>query len=1296
MPGQKPKTQHDYRKAAAGEKFGRNTKPKQVREDYVNDHKYELKARDAKRTRSSLPFHSNQKAPYGVGVKFRNGAEERGFAEFYATLSRLLSNIHRKVLGGKERSRQEIIDGMSARDKKLWDIKLSVGHGFYAEYVPTYNEVRDWYLLRYSPSRKLPDHKEGKVYEKSIEYAQGLPGHRGLTVPQYKPVNDFFNHFVEAEAPLRRMTLEQMHDRTLEVRDYVKLRIKGKGNEGQWRLHPQSKVTPPEDKLKPKVKAPVGRIHVHKFKKSTVQSDHYAEKSSKEEIPKPPHDTRNVVKGGSFNAYGNEMLNDDHPSSTRDPPSQREIVQEVFENASTGEEVEGSLVFYLFVLGVSGTEYILTFHSTERCRLQSWMVNTIPLEPITIVGSTSFIQPELIVRVSPIVEQLNGNNGSHTNTDDHAKGFRGKRNKKRGKKGGAAQAPEQISAPAIVENDDPAPQLVDDLPLPPVFDEEDDEGFMSVQTSEISVQADLEKLVEEEFLEKLDTRPLAYSYNGILYRIDPAKPFTCELVEPENRLNYLVKEDGVVTGRLPSFSQFGRQFEGRDISISTRIRSLMRNSLGVLPDEARNYVAVYTFATRNLSIFGTDNVLDHVDFFCYKNARVATPNATLLVAAATRTSLNSGLVMQDKTVLAPDVPYLWNQGWSIVASHGFSMDVKGDGRFTQYPTFASVPQEIKHSDGDKFYFFKFTNVDQMPVYANDPRVACGALSRLFKCRFPAKGEDDDSVREAVEEERRARINQFKLIDTRESRLLRAGVEVAGGSALLPGDNQDGIITGRKVIVAGHRKRAHAYNIPRHSEFMDCLDDNINKYTKDNWWTRFARSVCDNVSEAFIQTAYAVYTPIYWLLNPLTQLLLYVDLPHYKRPIRKKWVDNPEDLKKILEDTCDFKAKVKKEYGKVGKAARLFQTRDQGALVGNVPNELVKFVTSRPFQFKAIDTDSYIGNIKSMDAKFSDCATPETSDKLFQEIYNLPEGHFRYNFMSDDGFVAYNNRGIVELYETDISSCDSSNGFAISFILLYIAHRLGYSDDYLVLLAASSRPTTLRNPFEYGEYVKLLSELGFEFSGELTTTAKNNVASICIAFGTYLQLRENPGISIKEALEKGAHMFGWLLKVDRRMVGNKMTFLKRAYSEDSKRSWLVFGPVLRSFGAVDGKPTAAGFGLTKAAYKKKDYADLTEILIRQKADMLQHEPSSCIMNALRERAYGAHTVEEVISRADICERYDLQEWELAELVDQITSLKFGDVFIGNAIEAIFAMDYGTRRDSTIDTPAAHRGDIDNLL
>lgn len=708
--------------------------------------------------------------------------------------------------------------------------------------------------------------------------------------------------------------------------------------------------------------------------------------------------------------------------------------------------------------------------------------------------------------------------------------------------------------------------------------------------------------------------------------------------------------------RLPTFNAFGVEFPSKKVIVSERLHLFVLNKIGVVPNERRNYTALYNFVTRLMSgCFDAERILDQIQFFAFKNIQKCAPGDAINLGVHSMTSVNDGKIRILPLSMSGERDYQYNAAWKILESSGFSMDSDDDGRWVNRPMFNTITECPRETPKNFRALFQFSSVNPFQIYGNCTMNLLDAMSRLFKCRG-----------DSLDTEMQMRRAQFNLLGAQCHQDINVLARICDARVV----NFD-LVTRSVYGGMNNRRLRNIYHFPAgESEFLEILKQAwINGYWERlSWWDKLWDWVSSKYSIVHNFVIGWLYTPIFEWYYSVNRLRALASLPHPKMCLRTQWVSDERSLERILNNTGSFESKFKWEFAKVGKAGRLYATIEMNSLVANETMMMLKRMTAEPVFL------GFLPNGGRMWARYSDAADVPTSDRLFRDLTSLGLNDVVYCFFSDDGFVVVNGENGIELYETDISSCDASNGFPVSAILLWLARSVGMEKGMCELLAISSKHTTIHNPGKKDEYVRLLPETTFEYSGETLTTVKNNCASIAIAYGAYCRLRN--GNRTGDALKLGAQDFGWVLTVDKKVSFNAVTFLKRAYSTNSCKSWLVYGPILRSLGCVDGELTPLKLGISKLEFNRMSYSEMTDLLLRKRVDGLVNEPSSPIMNALRARAYGtAMSQEYVISMNDVLERYKVDQIFVEILISQILDLKFGDILFGVFLEEIYHVDYG---------------------
>jgi hypothetical protein len=699
---------------------------------------------------------------------------------------------------------------------------------------------------------------------------------------------------------------------------------------------------------------------------------------------------------------------------------------------------------------------------------------------------------------------------------------------------------------------------------------------------------------------------------------------------------------------LPEFTTFGRIFQSGNVVISPFLYQFMLAGLRVLPDESRNYAAVNNYVIDTMGIFNSVVLENHIRFYSYQNSQKAVPSSVKSAVMASGISMNSSSVCIEPMVYSPVLTYKYNEGWKILGSKGFGFTVV-DGEVVKPPEFLTN-KPIVEGDRNKRTYCSLTPRAGFNTYANCSFNVCAALARYFRSR---------------PDERGYRNRQLSLISNIPGVLIRETAKLCEADYNV----ENRFLVSRPVYKDQKEpKFRNQYDIPLIGGIRHILDRMLDKRSTSMWARKFFEKTMDKFGNCWNYIVENVFSPIYDLYDSFEHLSQFVKLPHPKRFLYTNYVMDEKTFEKILNNLGDVSSKFKWEVGKVGKIGRLYGTLEHLTLVQKTLADRIKCLFKQKVRLDVPNTPKFV-------AEYSDCQEKSSSDKMFKSVLNMREGECRYIYFSDDGFFVRKLGGILRVFETDISSCDASNGFAVFVMLQYIADKLGYGDGMKLLLAQAARPTKIHNPDNRDEYVRLVNEFFFEYSGLNITTVLNNCASLAIAYGVCQEVEEKPEIDLKVALEQGAWRYGWVLDVQEKGSLNAVTFLKRAFNGST--SWLVYGCIFRSMGSVDGVPTPEAFGLSYQEFRKTTPKEQFEILLRNYINGLYNEPGSRILDALRSRfACSWCKSAGYVSDSDLYERYSVDPWEIDMLVNYIFELKLGDVISCTALEKIFNVDYGT--------------------
>jgi len=723
---------------------------------------------------------------------------------------------------------------------------------------------------------------------------------------------------------------------------------------------------------------------------------------------------------------------------------------------------------------------------------------------------------------------------------------------------------------------------------------------------------------------------------------------------------------------VPACVQFGCHFETVTCLVNRTIYNHLMTLVGNMPDQPRNYTALRSAIRTHFKDFPAWLLEGFISHYAYRNSLQNPVSDCIQLARNNTVSYCTGMIEQVPSELSVTPDYFYNGSFKILFSKGFNMKVNLDMSFSIKPTF-TTHKELVATGKDRHQFFRFRPHVGFVTYGNCAANTEAALSRYFKQR-------------AANEVQLAQ-NQIQLLTGMPINTIVATAMLCDATV----DNAFG--DGKRLVTRGtylnydNRDYKNTYILGDGTgNYYRLLEKLLDFSALYLIWLYFC-SLFEGVARTLIDY---IYTPLWYLYDRFDILKHFVQLPHPKRSVYMNFFNNPSDLRKILSNKEEFVSKFKNELGKVGKVGRLYATIGAATLADVVCGPILKAVFRTDVRLDELYKHTRIFIDKSQvliqkerlrdirtlqfTTSFSDCQEPSASDKMFARAASCPTNCAFYFYYSDDGFFVINLEGVIFIFETDISSCDSSNKFALFACVRKMGEALNCTTGVDILLSQCARPTTLFNPDNKSEFVTLQPETFMEYSGTKLTTILNNLASNGVAMGIYEQLCESGvQLNLKSNLERGANRYGWVVTVDERETFNKVTFLKRAYN--GTRSWKVLGCIFRSLGTVDGTPRADSFGLSTTEFKKRSHHQLVDILIKQCADQCSNEPGHIIINAIRERA-GLPPLREEVSLLDLQDRYGGEEYEWLQLCQEIVDIRFGTVVKLPILELIFNYDYST--------------------
>jgi len=727
----------------------------------------------------------------------------------------------------------------------------------------------------------------------------------------------------------------------------------------------------------------------------------------------------------------------------------------------------------------------------------------------------------------------------------------------------------------------------------------------------------------------------------------------------------------------------GKLVVNGDVEYIQYLLDYMRRTFSLPGYESRNYKGMLRTLYSEFHMIPPQWVYGSYLVYCHSIASLQSVEPILDVTSALLVANRN--LLSVKTQLLAEVPvaecelpcnWKFNCRWKIKNSRGFFMNYVGNS-VSLYPTFTT-----SYSVGIKFMqisMCRLVGSKCFSYYDVNGGNATQALARYFKSR--------DSEDELF-------ANQILLLTHARHYFDLNHFLSLGGASIESNQDAMDVVKFKPTIplqVSAGRKSWEAVQVPldnsdyRWDAFMRYLRDSSTPYRRDwslnsmlksfvRWGKQMVSSSVAAVKKfVFVQIplylALVVYDPLYRFYDRSDWLKQRVQLPHPSRLRYENYYSSDKSLEKILHNAGEWESKVKREAGKPGKVPRLYASI--GELCLYEPN-LPEISKAALHEFKVHE---YLQNSFGLNFIILDCAAQsrKESDLLIHRINSLNNQTLLFVIFSDDGFLVYKDSfGHVAIYETDISSCDSSNGPGVFALAWYVLSRLGSVKTADALISQCARPTKLVNPSNSQEYVVIEPMFLFEYSGSVLTTFLNKLASFSIGFSLYLHILDNRDVDLSILIPAASRACGWVVTCDKRDTFNQVSFLKRSFS--GLVSWKNYGCIFRSLGVFEGAAlTALHFGLTNNEFRSKSMVELFELHLLQRLSAECNEPVSIVLNAWRERC-GLSPLPIELPLSSLIERYGGSEFEWADFCSEIHRLQLGVILSHVVLTNIYRVDY----------------------
>jgi hypothetical protein len=413
------------------------------------------------------------------------------------------------------------------------------------------------------------------------------------------------------------------------------------------------------------------------------------------------------------------------------------------------------------------------------------------------------------------------------------------------------------------------------------------------------------------------------------------------------------------------------------------------------------------------------------------------------------------------------------------------------------------------------------------------------------------------------------------------------------------------------------------------------------------------------------------------------------------------------------------AKFKTENAKPGKHGRLYITYGRSILYSGWVYEFVKMMLCQEHDITDMLRD-FFAQYEDRWQSWSHKPEPNISadaistatykidlvkalDEDFDFDAHVPKHGLYTRCFSDDNSSVYTTQsGEILMFDTDISSCDAGNTFAMFYILALFMRAVSFGMYIRTNFSRLKEKITIRNPSNPREVLVVQPITMFEGSGCPETTVVNFIASYLIYISTCIHIihANTLGDGFDDADEDQRTL---VIKAAAEAVGHVVTVVWCETPADTqflKYSPLIrttgrrvncrnLGAVLRGLGTNMTDFSPKSLNLSRSEFRKMSMQDKYERYIRGVVGGLVNEPSNIIIDALRARfpstsspktalAFNEDTSKRShysIPTESLIDRYGGSEMEWETLATQIETAQYGIVRFAPIVDLIFAKDYG---------------------
>lgn len=483
-------------------------------------------------------------------------------------------------------------------------------------------------------------------------------------------------------------------------------------------------------------------------------------------------------------------------------------------------------------------------------------------------------------------------------------------------------------------------------------------------------------------------------------------------------------------------------------------------------------------------------------------------------------------------------------------------------------------------------------------------------------------------------------------------------------------------------------------ISEYSVLLDAFD-----HFYDLMQPTIVETVVDIAHNAVSSMKTAAYT---WFSNchiPLLWRTQYADEPHAKKLARQQMVAGL-----VIEGNgClvkDVEGKVKDEIAKPGKMPRVYVSYGAGLLCA----------PTLPVVFKERINGWHYFTIGTIEVCIIVYAKPKSSElvKLFEALIRARScigDHLCVAIYSDDSCYSGIVDGVPFGFNVDISSCDSSNGPPVFYLVTSLMARIDAKFAEL-LLEQCCKPMKVEHPTDKLASFSLILPTAFEGSGTVLTTCLNHVASILIALSTAIKLSKahkaiRASSDIEQAIIAGAAFVGHKItvasiEVNGVFCNSRFQFLKISPMEGvhtvtGERRLLPvrnIGSIIKGFGQLYEDMQGYQIGVDNATFTRMTYNQRMNAYLGAVIKGYKNEPASPVLTSLRTRFTDTQGTlltkfklveddidfsEFVVDSKDLYDRYGVDDYQAT--LFSLEDLRLGDNLQSDPVlTRIMAVDY----------------------